>query len=621
MDETPLPNDGEHPTGLTKYCGSQLTAPSFISEVLCGITISLALVPEAIGFSFVAKVTPGIALTAAWIICTVTALAGGRPGMISAATGAIAAVVGELVQEHGVEHLFYAVMLMGLIQIGLGALRADGLIRLLPYPVMTGFCNGLALVIFRGQLDSFKQPGTEDFISGSQALLSAAICAVAFLLSMFFSKITTKIPSSLVAVVTASVIEWAVVRPCGYKTLVLSDLASVKGSLPLPVWFNSEYRMPGLNYGTFMAILPTSIIMALIGLIESLLTLSLVDEITQTRGNTRMECFGQGLANVICGVFGGMGGCAMIGQSMINILSGGRTRLSQLVAGLFLLGMLLTLSDLLGKVPISGLAGVMFTVCVLTFEWRSLNVLLCTLLPATVYNRFSSNSHLQVRLADAFVILMVTGLTLIFNLATAVIVGVLFSAVAFVQDVGPTITCVAEFERDDSGIVLRKIYNVRGNLFFGSRVAFLEQFDAQADPREVVLRLHEAMVSDLSALEAINTLGERYGNLGKTLTVERVDDTSSRQLLGRAKGLILPVVRFKVRSSVPGHSDSENDTAGGGGRSSSSPSRASRPSRPREMRQSVSPGTPVRPSLLGWWFWLCQGPKHKPELSSRPKAP
>ena len=357
-------------------------------------------------------------LTAAWIVGVITALAGGRPAMICGATGAIAAVVGDLVYVNGIEYLFWAVIVMGALQLALGVLRADKLVRLIPHPVMIGFCNGLAIVIGLAQFSLFKRAdhgGDDDdahrrlsggafgafegggWIGGTEALCSAVLTLVSFATCLLLPRLTKRVPSSLVAIVLATTLEWAVVRPLGARTQVVSDFASVRGTLPVPVWFDDEYSMPPLNSKTLETVLPVSTVMALVGVLESLMTLTLVDELTQTKGNPNREVFGQGLANVVCGMLGGMGGCAMIGQAMINVQSGATTRISSVVAGLFLLFVLLAAYPAINAIPVTALAGVMFNVVVHTFEWPSLRIMFFSSLPSSLRDRFGARSEYKAR--------------------------------------------------------------------------------------------------------------------------------------------------------------------------------------------------------------------------------
>jgi len=374
-------------------------------EILSGITVALALVPEAVAFSFVAGVQPLVGLYAAFMVCLITSLLGGRPGMISGATGALAVVMVTLVAKHGVEYLFAAVVLMGIIQILMGGLKLGKFIRLVPEPVVFGFVNGLAIVIFLAQFGQFKVPAMDgsgvEWISGSSLYLMLALIALTMAIIYVLPKFTKAVPASLVAILVVS----AIAIFFGLSTKSVGDLASIKGGFPL-------FHIPQvpLNLETLKIIFPYSLILAGIGLIESLLTLTLVDELTETRGRGNKECVAQGVANVATGFFGGMGGCAMIGQSIINVTSGARTRISGVVAALSLLCFILFASSLIERVPVAALVGVMFMVCVGTFEWTSFKIL-----------------H-RIPRADAIVLVLVSVMTVIFDLAIAVIAGVIASA-------------------------------------------------------------------------------------------------------------------------------------------------------------------------------------------------
>ncbi|CAJ1326862.1 unnamed protein product [Effrenium voratum] len=372
-------------------------------SILCGLTVALALVPEAIAFALAAGLPPDVGLNSAWIIAVVTAIFGGRPAMICGATGSLAVLVpGTVAMPHGKELLFYAVMVMGVLEMVLGVLQVGTLVKLIPVPVMIGFCNGLALVIGLAQFSNFKDPKALDmshgegrrldafhaftdgapFIQGQEAIFAAIITVLAFAVSMWLPKLSTRVPSALVAIVAGTAFEWAITRALFHsETPIVGDIAK-NCELPIPFWFNKSYpEIPPFSGKLLLQVLPLSVTMAAVGLLESLMTLNLIDEITSTKGNPTRECLGQGLANLICGAFGGMGGCAMIGQSMINIGSGARSRLSSLTAGLFLLVIVLVAYPGIKQIPVSALVGVMFNVCYHTFEWSSLRLMCLAALP------------------------------------------------------------------------------------------------------------------------------------------------------------------------------------------------------------------------------------------------
>ncbi len=490
------------------------------NDVLSGLTVALALVPEAVAFAFVAGVEPLVGLYAAFMVGLITACIGGRPGMISGATGALAVVMVALVADHGVEYLFATVVLMGILQIGAGVMKLGKFIRMVPHPVMLGFVNGLAIVIFLAQLGQFGVAGEPGWLHGT--FMEGSILDVAWLegaqlnmllglvcLTMaiiyFLPRITRALPSSLVAIVVVSLL----VLGLDLDTRVVGDIASIKGGLP-------SFHIPSVpfNWDTFFIILPYAVILAAIGLIESLLTLRLVDEITESRGRGNRECVGQGVANTVTGFFGGMGGCAMIGQSMINVNSGGRGRLSGISAALFLLLFILVASSLIEQIPLAALIGVMFIVVIGTFEWSSFRVLR------------------KVPRTDAMVLVLVSGVTVATDLAVAVVVGVIVSALVFAWEHAKYIRI--ETREDHKGST---VYGVTGPLFFGSVTSFLEHFDPAQDNDDVVIDFARSRVADHSGLEAIDTLAERYLNAGKTLHLVHLS-ADCRRVLRKAGSLV-----------------------------------------------------------------------------------
>ena len=477
-------------------------------EVLSGLTVALALVPEAVAFSFVAGVHPLLGLYAAFIVGLITAAIGGRRGMISGATGALAVVMVALVAKHGVEYLFATVVLMGIFQILAGVFRLGKFIRLVPHPVMLGFVNGLAIVIFLAQLSQFQVPGPDDakvWMTGLPLIIMLGLVILTMLIIWGMPKITNIIPAPLagIAIVAAIVIFFGIDVPR------VGDLASIKGGFP-------EFHIPivPLTMETFKIILPFSLILAAIGLIESLLTHNLVGEITGRRGGASQECIAQGLANTVTGFFGGMGGCAMIGQSLINVKSGGRTRLSGLSAALFLLAFILVGSNLIEQIPLAALVGVMFMVVIGTFAWQSLVILR------------------RIPLTDALVMGLVTVVTVISDLAVAVIVGVIVSALAYAWNNATRIHASTR-ETLEGG----KIYRIEGPLFFGSVEGFSEIFDPQNDPDHVIVDFDNSRIVDQSALQAVEDLAQKYEELGKTIQLRHLS-RDCHQLLDRAGQLI-----------------------------------------------------------------------------------
>ena len=495
-------------------------------DLLSGLTVALALVPEAVAFAIIAGVTPIIGLYAAFMVCLITAIIGGRPGMISGATGALAVIMVSFVilgdqrgealglgPNMGVQYLFAAVILMGVIQIGCGCLKLGRFVRLIPQPVMFGFVNGLAIVIFEAQFPMFTESPTSNdstWLTGYDLSLMLGLVALTMAIIYFLPKFTTQIPSSLVAIVSVS----GLVIGLELDTLVVMDMASIGGSLPNIVSFDIP-----IGWETFLFIAPVAVILAAVGLIESLMTLTLIDELTETRGNSTRECVGQGVANVVTGFFGGMGGCAMIGQSIINIRSGGRGRLSGISAGLFLLAFILFASKLIEEIPLAALTGVMFMVVLGTFEWSSIRIL--RKIPKT----------------DAFVIIMVSTITVVtHNLALAVISGVIVSALGFAWKSAQHIHRDAEIRKDGT-----KVYFLHGPLFFGSVTDFNLGFTPSEDPDSVGVDMKESRVWDHSGLEAIHKLGSRYHSVGKTVKLQHISQ-NCRNLLAKAGSMVDVIV-------------------------------------------------------------------------------
>ncbi|MDA8786367.1 SulP family inorganic anion transporter [Porticoccaceae bacterium] len=493
---------------------------TFKSDVLSGLTVALALVPEAVAFAFVAGVDPLVGLYAAFMVGLITACIGGRPGMISGATGALAVVMVSLVADHGVEYLFITVVLMGLLQITAGLLKLGKFIRMVPYPVMLGFVNGLAIVIFLAQLGQFGealQPGWLEgtfmqgsivdvaWLQGEQLYMLLSLVLVTMIIIHSLPRFTTAIPSSLVAIaVVTGLVLWLDIN-----TKVVGDVASISGGLP-------SFHMPQVpfNLETLWIILPYAIILAAIGLIESLLTLRLIDEITETRGRGNRECIGQGVANTFTGFFGGMGGCAMIGQSMINVNSGGRGRMSGISAAIFLLLFILVASPIIEQIPLAALIGVMFIVVIGTFEWSSFRIVG------------------KVPRSDALILVTVSAVTVATDLAVAVVVGVIISALVFAWEHAKHIRIEAREDHKGS-----TVYAVTGPLFFGSVTSFLERFDPRQDNDDVVIDFARSRVADHSGLDAIDTLAERYENAGKTLHLVHLSE-ECRKLLKKAGNLV-----------------------------------------------------------------------------------
>jgi len=569
------------------------------ADILSGLTVALALVPEAVAFAFVAGVDPLIGLYSAFFIGLIAAVVGGRPGMISGATGAMAVVVVALVATHGVAYLFPAVILCGLIQCAVGIGRLGKLIRIVPHPVMLGFVNGLAIVIGLAQLGSFQvlgDGGALEYMTGPPLYLMLGLVAATMLIIWGLPKLTTAVPSSLVAILAISLAaagfnawapaSWAptnsanvaptvgdmlatnlragavrdaaadanadkvaaaqhaaeeagmVAVPAashghgdddmGHFPLddtqiaraigsVSDDDASLSGGLPVPYFLDPQYAglLPPFTLETLWIIAPFALILAGVGLIESLMTMTLIDEITETRGKGNRECVGQGVANITCGLFGGMGGCAMIGQSLINVNSGGRGRLSGVTAAVMLLLFVLFLAPFIELIPMAALVGVMFMVVIGTFEWASLHI------------------WRKVPLADFGVMLLVTAYTVFMHdLATAVILGVAVSAVVFAWRHATHIFADTKYNEQGS-----RIYQLHGPLFFASVPSFKELFHPKTDPPDVVIDFYYTRVYDQSALEAINAIAEKYRAEGKQVHLTHLSP-ECRQLLDKASDLI-----------------------------------------------------------------------------------
>lgn len=486
----------------------KLTPLQVKADILAGLTVALALVPEAVAFAFVAHVHPLVGLYAAFIVGLITALIGGRPGMISGATGALAVVMVDLVIRHGVEYLFATVVLMGLLQITAGVLRWGKFIRMVPHPVMLGFVNGLAIVIFLAQLGQFKMKapdGSLTWMTGEPLYLMLGFTALTMALIYVVPRITKFIPAPLAAVGIVSL----VVIGFDLDLPRVGDLASIEGGLP-----TFHIPMVPLSLEMLQIILPYSLILAAIGLIESLLTLNVVADMTETKGGASKECLAQGIANTVTGFFGGMGGCAMIGQSVINVKSGGRTRISGIAAALFLLSFILFASGLIEQIPLAALVGVMFMVVIGTFAWKSLMIMR------------------RIPRKDALLIVLVTAVTVMTDLAVAVIIGVILSALFYAWNAATRMHAVSGI--DVSGA---KIYSLDGPLFFGSTESFLAQFTPKDDPDRVVIDFMNSRVVDHSGLQAIESLATRYDELGKRLQLRHLS-RDCKALLGRAGQLV-----------------------------------------------------------------------------------
>ena len=477
-------------------------------NLLSGLTVSLAMVPEAIAFALIAQVSPLTGLYAAIIICFITAVFGGRPGMVSGATGALAVVMVSLVALHGSEYLFFTVIMMGVLQIIFALFKLGKLIRMVPYPVMLGFVNGLAVVIFIAQFNHFKvmnAEGASAWLSGPPLHAMLYLVALTVAIIYIFPKVTKAIPSTLAAIIFTT----AVVFFLGIDTKTVGDLGSIAGGIP-------EFNFPlvPINLETFKIILPYAFLLASIGLIESLLTLNLIDDMTDSRGKPNKESMAQGIGNVVTGFFGGMGGCAMIGQSMININNGAVKRLSGIATAIFLASFVLFLSDWIEMIPLAALIGVMFVVAEKTFEWGSLRL-------------FG-----KVPQKDIFVGLLVGAVTIIADLAIAVMLGVIVSALIYVWEHAKFIE-VSTSENKQGW----KIYELKGALFFASVKNFNDLFTIKDDPNEIIIDFKLSKVADHSALMAIGNLANKYKLAGKNLRLINLSEDCI-EVLDDAKNMI-----------------------------------------------------------------------------------
>lgn len=551
------------------------------TELLAGLTVALALVPEAIAFAFVAGVSPIIGLYSAFFIGLFAAALGGRPGMISGATGAMAVVVVGLVAIHGIEYLFPAVILCGLMQILVGVGRMGVLIRMVPHSVMLGFVNGLAIVICMAQFQSFQtidDLGSLQVMRGPAMGIMVALVLLTMAIIWLLPKWTKAVPASLAAILAVTGIGVATNQfapaafaPQNQENVVMTvgDMLSTNArvaaveNLPtaadpvpadqspasktsaeslepqpsreaavaaamanidpqatsikagMPQLFFRAFDVPPLNLETLWIIFPYAAVLAAVGLIESLMTMTLIDGITDTRGNGNRECVGQGIANVVCGMFGGMGGCAMIGQSLINVESGGRGRLSGIFAACSLLAFVLFFSSWIEMIPMAALVGVMFMVVIGTFEWASLKL------------------YRKVPMTDFLVMLVVTAYTAIMHdLASAVIIGVIVSALAFAFKHAKNIDADIRFDEHDA-----KIYQLHGPLFFASTTQFKDLFDPKNDPQTVVIDFYYTRVYDHSGIEAIGAIAEKYEQLGKQVHLTHLSE-ECRELFAKASDLI-----------------------------------------------------------------------------------
>ena len=477
-------------------------------EILAGLTVAMTMIPESLSFAILANFPPLMGLYAAFIMGLVTAILGGRPGLVSGGAGATVVVLITLMQTHGLEYVFAAIVLAGICQIMVGLFKLGKFIRLVPQPVMFGFVNGLAIIIFMAQLEQFKTTigGQTIWLTGTPLYIMAGLVALTVAIILVAPRITKAIPASLIAIIVVGLIVFGF----DIDTKTVRDIALVSGGFP-------PFHIPQipLTWNTFQIIFPYGLIMAGVGLTEGLLTLNVVDEITQTKGNGNREALAQGTANILNGFFFGMGGCPMIAQTLVNLSAGARARLSGIVAALTILCIILFASPIIEALPMAALTGVMMMVAIGTFEWMSFRVI----------NKMPQS--------DIFVGILVAVITVwLHNLALAVLMGVIISALVFAWESVKRIR--AKKYIDDKGI---KHYDIYGPLFFGSTTAFVEKFDILNDPNEIIIDFKESRISDMSAIDAVNKITERYAKLNKTVRLYHLS-ADCRKLLQNADKII-----------------------------------------------------------------------------------
>ncbi|MFV5691917.1 SulP family inorganic anion transporter [Flavobacterium sp. LT1R49] len=483
-------------------------AVNYKTEILAGLTVAMTMIPESLSFAILAGFPPLSGLYAAFIMGLVTAILGGRPGMISGGAGATVIVLIALMKSNGLEYVFVAVALAGILQILVGVFKLGKFIRLVPQPVMFGFVNGLAVIIFMSQLEQFKKVvnGQSEWLSGGQMLIMLGLVALTIGIVVFLPKITKAVPASLAAIIVIFVLVFFL----DIETKTVRDIASVSGGFP-------PFHIPNIpmNFETLQLIFPYALIMASVGLTEGLLTLNLVDEITETKGNGNKECIAQGSANILNGFFFGMGGCPMIAQTLVNLSAGSRARLSGIIAALTILMIILFGAPIIEQLPMAALVGVMIMVAIGTFEWASFRII----------NKMPKH--------DVFVGVVVALITiLLHNLALAVLIGVIISALVFAWESAKRIR--AKKYIDEKGV---KHYEIYGPLFFASTAVFTEKFDISNDPNEVIIDFKESKITDMSAIDAVNKITERYAKLNKTVHLRHLSP-DCRQLLKNANEVI-----------------------------------------------------------------------------------
>ncbi|CAD7814761.1 Bicarbonate transporter BicA [Chryseobacterium aquaeductus] len=481
---------------------------NFKTEILAGLTVAMTMIPESLSFAILAGLSPLTGLYAAFLMGIVTAFLGGRPGMVSGGAGATVVVLIALAATHGVEYLFAAVVLAGIIQLLVGILKLGKFVRLIPQPVMYGFLNGLAIIIFMAQVAQFEvvENGITSFMQGASLYTMAGLTALTIGIVIVFPKITKAVPASLVAIIVV----FALVYFLNIDTKKVIDIASVSGSLP-------KFHIPNIPFSveTFKIIFPYAAIMAGVGLIESLLTLNMVDEITNTKGKSNKEAMAQGVANITNGFFGGMGGCAMVAQTLVNIDAGARTKISAIVGASTILIIILVGGSVIEQIPMAALVGVMMMVAIGTFQWASFKII--TKMPKS----------------DIFVGITVAVITvLLHNLALAVLIGVIISALVFSWDSAKRIRARKSIDAEGN-----KIYDIYGPLFFGSTTTFTEKFDAINDPEKIIIDFKESRIVDMSAIEALKKIIEKYESNNKTVILKHLS-ADCITLLKNASGFI-----------------------------------------------------------------------------------
>lgn len=481
---------------------------NYKNEILAGLTVAMTMIPESLSFAILAGLSPLIGLYGAFIMGIVTAVFGGRPAMVAGGAGATVITLIALNATYGEQYIFAAVALAGVFQIVIGVFKLGRFVRLIPQPVMYGFLNGLAVVIFMSQIEQFKSTtnGITSWLSGTPFYTMAGLTLITVLIVYFFPKLTKIIPASLVAIL----VTFLLVIGFHIDTKTVGDIASIKGELP-------SFHIPSVPFTleTLKIILPYSIIMGSVGLIETLLTLTLVDEVTETKGSSNKECLAQGAANITNGFFGGMGGCAMIAQTFVNLDAGSRSRLGPAIGAITILIIILIGAPVIEKIPMAALVGVMMMVAISTFKWGFFKLI--TKMPKS----------------DVFVSILVAIITIVLhNLALAVFVGVIVSALVFAWDNAKRIR--ARKSIDENG---RKIYEIYGPLFFGSTSTFLEKFEINSDPKEIIIDLKESRIVDMSAIEALHIITSKYAQQDKIVILRHLSKDSIR-LLENAKSVI-----------------------------------------------------------------------------------